>query len=60
MHWDKKEKIMGTGGAGKEIVMGLLDRETGMVRVKHIEDRQHHTLQKEIRDNVAEGSEVFH
>jgi transposase-like protein len=60
MHWDKrKEKITGTGGAGKEIVMGLLDRETGKVRVKHVQDRQRHTLQKEIRENVAEGSEIF-
>jgi Transposase zinc-ribbon domain/ISXO2-like transposase domain len=37
MHKDKKaEKIAGTGGAGKEPVMGLLDRETGKVRVKHV------------------------
>ena len=31
MHKDKKAKITGTGGAGKELVMGLLDRETGKV-----------------------------
>jgi transposase-like protein len=60
MHLDKKaEKIHGTGGSGKEIVMGLVDRETGNVRLKHVADRKRHTLQKEIRDNVAEGSEVF-
>jgi transposase-like protein len=60
MHADKRaEKITGTGGAGKAIVMGLLDRETGKVHVKHVADRQRHTLQKEIRDNVAEGSEIF-
>ncbi|MGH9772694.1 MAG: IS1595 family transposase [Candidatus Acidiferrales bacterium] len=60
MHKDKRtEKIKGTGGAGKAVVMGLLDRETGHVRVKHVEDRQRHTLQKEIRENIAEGSEVF-
>jgi transposase-like protein len=57
MHKDKKAKITGTGGAGKEIVMGLLDRETGKVRVKHLKDRQRHTLHKEIRENIAEGSE---
>jgi hypothetical protein len=28
MHKDKKAKITGTGGSGKEIVMGLLERET--------------------------------
>jgi transposase-like protein len=59
MHWDRKAKITGTGGAGKEIVMGLLDRETGKVRVKHVANRKRHTLQKEIRENVEAGSEVF-
>ena len=47
MHKDKKEeKITGTGGAGKELVMGLLDRETGKVRVKHITNRKRRTLQR--------------
>jgi transposase-like protein len=60
MHKDKRaEKITGTGGVGKAIVMGLLDRERGQVRLKHVADRQRHTLQKEIRDHVAEGSEIF-
>jgi transposase-like protein len=60
MHKDRKaEKITGTGGAGKELVMGLLDRETGKVRVKHIANRKRHTLQAEVRANVAAGAEVF-
>lgn len=60
MHADKKaEKITGTGGAGKELVMGLLDRETGKVRVKHVANRKRRTLQEEVRANVAEGAEVF-
>ena len=60
MHKDKKaEKITGTGGAGKELVMGLLDRETGKVRVKHVANRKRRTLQEEVRANVATGSEVF-
>jgi hypothetical protein len=60
MHKDKRaEKIVGTGGTGKEIVMGLLERETGKIRVKHVADRQRHALQKEIHENVEEGSEVF-
>jgi transposase-like protein len=60
MHKDKKaEKITGTGGAGKELVMGLLDRETGKVRVKHIANRKRRTLQEEIRANVEPGAEVF-
>jgi transposase-like protein len=60
MHADKRAvKITGTGGSGKAIVMGLLDRETGQVRLKHVTDRKRHTLQKEIRENVEEGSEIF-
>jgi len=60
MHKDKKAvKITGTGGSGKELVMGLLDRETGKVRVKHIANRERHTLQKEVRANVEAGSQVF-
>jgi transposase-like protein len=60
MHKDKKaEKITGTGGAGKELVMGLLDRETGKVRVKHVANRKRGTLQDEVRANVEPGSEVF-
>jgi len=59
MHKDKKAKITGTGGSGKEIVVGLLERETGEVRVKHVSDRRKHTLQKEVRANVEAGSEIF-
>jgi transposase-like protein len=60
MHKDKRaEKITGTGGAGKELVMGLLDRETGKVRVKHVANRKRGTLQEEVRANVEAGSEVF-
>jgi hypothetical protein len=60
MHKDKRaEKITGTGGAGKELVMGLLDRETGKVRVKHVANRKRGTLQEEVRANVAAGSQVF-
>jgi transposase-like protein len=59
MHKDKKAKITGTGGSGKEIVMGLLERETGEVRVKHVSDRRRHTPQKEIRENVETGSHVY-
>jgi transposase-like protein len=33
---DKARKISGTGGSGKAIVMGLLDRETGKVHVAHV------------------------
>lgn len=59
MHKDKKAKITGTGGAGKELVMGLLDRETGKVRVKHLSNRKRHTLQAEVWANV-EGTRFLY
>jgi transposase-like protein len=39
--------------------MGILDRERGKVRVKHVKDTKRHTLQSEIRATVEAGSEVF-
>jgi transposase-like protein len=59
MHKDKKAKITGTGGAGKAIVMGLLERDTGKVRLKHVPNVQHRTLQQEIREQVKPGSQIF-
>ncbi len=60
MHERKRhEKIKGTGGSGKELVMGLLDRETGKVRLKHVMDRKRGTLQAEIRVNVETGTELM-
>ena len=60
MHAHKRaKKITGTGGSGKELVAGLLDRETGKVRVKYVANRKRGTLQAEVRANVAKGAEVF-
>jgi transposase-like protein len=56
---DRERKIRGTGGAGKAAVMGLLDRETGKVHVKHVPNVQRDTLSGEIRDHVEPGSELF-
>jgi transposase-like protein len=39
--------------------MGLLDRETGKVRVKHLPNRTRETLHNEIKQHVAPGSEIF-
>lgn len=55
----RHRKITGTGGAGKEVVFGLLDRKTRKVRVKHVADRKRETLQAEVRANVAPGSKLF-
>jgi len=59
MHRNKREvKITGTGGMGKVAVMGLLERH-GEVRVKVVPDRLRTTLQKEVREHVEQGAELF-
>jgi transposase-like protein len=64
MHKDRKERtIKGTGGSGKAIVMGLLERhgsdKTSKVRAKVVRNTSSETLQGEVRKNVQAGSEVF-
>jgi transposase-like protein len=60
MHKDKRaKKIKGTGGAGKELVAGLLDRETGKVRVKHVANRDAKTLHAHVKENVEKGAELM-
>ena len=60
MHKNKRaQKITGTGGSGKELVMGLLDRETGKVHVRHLNDRKRKTLQAEVKAHVEKGAEVM-
>jgi len=64
MHKGKKaQKITGTGGSGKAIVIGLLERhgidKTSKVRAKVIPNTQGETLQSEVRTHVEAGSEVF-
>jgi transposase-like protein len=64
MHKSKRErKITGTGGSGKSIVMGLLERhgpdKVSRVKVKVVPNNRKGTVQTEIRANVQPGSEVF-
>lgn len=59
MHKDKKAKITGTGGAGKAVVMGLVDRKNKQVRVVHVPNVQRDTLQTQVRKYVQGGSYVF-
>lgn len=60
MHKHKRaQKIHGTGGAGKELVVGLLDRETRTVRVAHVPNRKKKTLQEHVKENVATGADLF-
>ncbi len=53
-----KRKAKGRGAVGKAIVMGLLERH-GEVRTKVIPNSKKRTVQKEVRENVEVGSEVF-
>jgi transposase-like protein len=54
---------LGTGGKGKAIVMGLLERhrelKASRVKIKHMPNAKRGTVQSEIRENVAPGSHVF-
>ncbi|MGD0671742.1 MAG: IS1595 family transposase [Candidatus Binatus sp.] len=59
MHKDKKAKITGTGGAGKAIVMGLLDRNSSKVRLAHVPNTQGDTLHTHVRKYVKGGSYLF-
>lgn len=60
MHRRKREeKIHGRGPGGKEIAFGLLERNTGRVRVHHVETRRKHELVNKVRANVRKGSEVM-
>jgi transposase-like protein len=59
MHKDvRARKITGTGGSGKVVVMGMLERG-GKVKTKVISDRSRTTLQDNIINNVAACAEVF-
>jgi transposase-like protein len=59
MHKDKKAKITGTGGAGKAIVMGPLDRKTKKIRLRHVADTSGPTLQGVVREFVEGGSYIY-
>ena len=59
MHKDKKAKITGTGGAGKAIVMGILDRKTKKIRLAPRSNTQRETLQSVVREYVEGGSYIF-
>ncbi|MCA1564943.1 MAG: IS1595 family transposase [Acidobacteria bacterium] len=62
MHRDVRDRrIKGTGGAGKVIVMGLLERhgEGSKVRTKIVLDRSERTMQGVVRENVKSGCDVM-
>jgi transposase-like protein len=54
----RARRISGTGGAGKAIVMGILERK-GNVRTHVVETARRPILHQKVRENVQAGSEVF-
>ncbi len=58
MHVNKrKERITGTGGKGKAMAFGILERG-GQVRVTVLQDRQSQTVQPEIKKHVEAGTSL--
>ncbi len=59
MHAGRREKmIKGRGPIGKEIVFGLLDRQTGKVHTEHVASRRKGDLHDVIRAVVKPGAEL--
>lgn len=59
MHLDKREqRITGTGGKDKAVVMGILERGKN-VRTSVVPNRRKRSLQTEVRQHVAAGSALF-
>jgi transposase-like protein len=54
----RRKRGRGTGGVGKEIVMGLLERG-GKIKLKHVANARRQTVQAEVRQHVEAGSQVF-
>lgn len=59
----RRKRGRGTGGVGKAIVMGLLERHSknkaSKVKVKHVPNARRDTVQQEVRDHVEPGSKVY-
>jgi transposase-like protein len=59
MHLDKRaQRITGTGGKDKAVVMGILERGK-TVRASVIPNRRKRSLQAEVREHVKAGSALF-
>ena len=59
----RDQVIKGTGGEGKAIVVGILERHSGpghsTVRASVVTSRRKGTLQSHVRENVEPGSSVY-
>ena len=56
---DSKSLVPGTGGAGKTIVLGILDRESGNVHAEVSQNTKRETLHKFIEDRTDPGATVY-
>jgi transposase-like protein len=63
MHASKKAGFVKQGGVGKVAVMGLLERnapdKTSRVKLKVVQNVRRHNVQKEVRELVEKGAEVY-
>ena len=64
MHKNRRKKaVKGTGGAGKTIVMGILERKgrhkTSRVRARVLQNVRRTTLHSEVRSTVTPGSRLY-
>lgn len=59
MHKDRRDKMRGRSNFGKAVVFGLLERETGHVRVAVVPDRSKESLQGEVRKYVRRRAHLM-
>jgi transposase-like protein len=56
---ERKRKITGTGGHNKAKVVGMIERDSGAVRLRHVEKIDSQTLHGFIREGVETGSDLY-
>lgn len=64
MHKNRRDQVIkGTGGMGKAVVVGILDRHSGpghsVVKATVVSNTRRQTLQTEIRKAVEPGSQIY-
>lgn len=56
--WVREQKITGSGGKDKTMVVGILER-SGKVRTKVIDSRKKASLHRHVKAHVEPGAEIF-
>ena len=57
-HW-RKRLHLGTGGVGKEIVIGMRDRKTKKIKARRIRNTKKETMQSFVLRGAEEGSRIY-